>query len=61
MSKILDKIIKETERIKEINLLVNNLNLVMDHKIKVWNLEKAIQMDLQKVKTQIIKKEKANI
>jgi hypothetical protein len=35
MSKILDKIIKETERIKEINLLVNNLNLVMDHKIKV--------------------------
>jgi hypothetical protein len=35
MSKILDKIIKVTARIKEINLLVKNLNLVMDHKIKV--------------------------
>jgi hypothetical protein len=35
MSKILDKIIKVTARIKEINLLVNNLNLKMDQKIKV--------------------------
>jgi hypothetical protein len=35
MSKILDKIIRVTARIKEINLLVNNLNLKMDQKIKV--------------------------
>jgi hypothetical protein len=33
MSKILDKIIKVTARIKEINLLVKNLNLEMDQKI----------------------------
>jgi hypothetical protein len=35
MAKILEKIIKVKARIMEINPQVKNLNLVMDHKIKV--------------------------
>jgi hypothetical protein len=39
----------------ETNPMVKKTSLAMDHKIKAWNLEKVIQMELKIVKTQIIK------
>ena len=64
--KIKDKIVKLKAKLTEINLQEKNLNLKMDHKIKVLNQGKVIlvariQKEGQIVKTLIIKKAGVNL